>query len=239
MERSEEAGITRAIGIVLIVFAIAFNIPYILLALNFDYPGILRSLPGIILARFDAGGAGLIYTWAAFMVAALLLAPVSVAVACVTRRRDDVSSAVAALGIAAAVTQAMGLSRWVYAVPHLAGHWVNGDYVARDTAQTAFMALHQFGGVGTGEAIGQTLTAFWVIGVAIGQLSHPRFGSRVATLGLIAGGVLLLGLVEGLSTVLNFEPGPLSLAAMVGFILLALWLTWTGLLCILRPHADA
>lgn len=229
----------RAIGVALIAFAIAFNLPYIWLAANFDYPAILRSSPGVILAAFAKGGTPLILAWGAFALAALLFAPVAVAVAKVSRRNGHASSALAALGIAAAITQAIGLSRWVYAVPGLAvARTGTGDPAARASIETTFTVLHQFAGVGIGEAIGQTLTGFWLIGVAAGQRNHPRFGGLVAGFGVIGGVVLLLGLVEGLATVIPFNPGIFGLSGLVGFLMLTVWLIWTGVLCILRPAAN-
>ena len=241
MDRSSGSRAARRVGIALIAFAIGFNIPYVWLASTFDYPAILRSPPGVILAAFANGGASLVIAWAAFALAALLFAPIAVGVAVVTRRREYPSSEVAALGIAAGVTQAIGLSRWVYAVPGLAASWVASadDAGTRTAIEATFTTLHQFAGVGIGEAIGQSLTAFWLIGVALGQRRHPRFGSRVAAVGLIGGLILLLGLVEGLATVIPFDPGPFGLAALVGFFVLTVWLIWTGILCILRPAANA
>ncbi len=234
MNQLTETRGVQAMGIVFILFAIAFNLPYAWLASAFDYPAILRSPPGVVLAAFAAGGRPLILAWAAFALAALLFAPVAIAMAAVTRRAGHASSAVAALGIAAGITQAIGLSRWVYAVPGLAAAWT-ADPAARGSIEAVFIALHQFAGVGIGEAIGQSLTAFWLIGVALGQSAHPRFGKAPAALGAVAGIVLLLGLVEGLATVLAFDAGVFGLAAMVGFLLLTVWLIWTGFLCILRP----
>jgi hypothetical protein len=231
----------RLVGFGLIIFAVAFNLPYAWLASNFDYPGILRSPPGVILEAFAAGGAPLILAWATFALAALLFAPVAVAMAKVTRRKGHASSAVAALGVAAGVTQAIGLSRWVYAVPGLAAGWVASaaDPGLRSSIEASFTTLHQFAGVGIGEAIGQSLTAFWLIGVAVGQRRNPRFGRGPAALGVIGGIVLLLGLVEGLATVMAFDPGGFGLAAVLGYLLLTVWMIWTGLLCILRPATGA
>ena len=241
MDRSSGSRAARRVGIALIAFAIGFNLPYVWLASTFDYPAILRSPPGVILAAFAEGGAPLVIAWATFALAALLFAPIAVGVAMVTRRRGYSSSEVAALGIAAGVTQAIGLSRWVYAVPGLAASWVASadDAGTRTAIEATFTTLHQFAGVGIGEAIGQSLTAFWLIGVALGQRRHPRFGSRVAGVGLIGGLILLLGLVEGLATVIPFDPGLFGLAALVGFLVLTAWLIWTGILCILRPAANA
>jgi hypothetical protein len=239
MLRLNGAGAVRAIGVALVAFAIAFNIPYAWLAANFDYPAILRRPAGMVLSRFAEGGAPLILAWGGFALAALLFAPVAVGIATVTRRPGHAAAAVAALGVGAGVVQAIGLSRWVYAVPGLASLWLAGEAVTRAVAETVFLALHQFAGVGIGEAIGQTLTAFWLIGVALGQRRHPRFGPWPAALGMAGGVVLVLGLAEGLATVIRFDPGPLGLAAPVGYMMLTIWLIWTGVLCILRPAAVA
>ncbi len=232
-------GCVRGIGAALIAFAIAFNIPYAWLAANFDYPAILRRPAGAVLAAFDQGGTPLVLAWGGFALAALLFAPAAVAVCVVTRRLGHAASAVAALGVAAGVVQAIGLSRWVYAVPGLASAWVAGDAGVRATVETVFLTLHQSAGVGIGEAIGQTLTGMWLIGVALGQRGHPRFGAVPAAIGVAGGVVLLLGLAEGLATVIRFEPGVLGLAAPVGFMVLTLWLVWTGVLCLVRPRAVA
>lgn len=241
MDGQSDFRAVRPVGVAFILFAIGFNLPFSWLASNFDYPKILRSPPGEILAAFVAGGAPLILAWAAFALAALLFAPIAIAMAAVTRRPGDSSSAIAGLGIAAGVTQAIGLSRWVYAVPGLAANWTASatDTGWRQAIETTFVTLHQSAGVGIGEAIGQTLTAFWLIGVALGQRRHPRFGGLISAIGIAGGIILLLGLVEGLSTALAFDPGIFGLAGVVGFLVLTLWLVWTGVLCILRPEASA
>lgn len=228
---SKPHDITGDIGVVLIVFAIAFNLPYIWLGANFDYPAILRMPPGAILSAFHDGGPALIIAWACFALCALLFAPIAAAVARVT----NAPRGVAAIGVAAGVTQAIGLIRWVYAVPALAARWVDADESSRGGIEAIFMALHQFAGVGIGEAIGQTLTAFWLIGVATSQLSDPRYDRALAYVGIVGGGVLLLGLGEGLATVLDFDPGVLGFAALLGFLLLTVWLIWTGIRC-MRPR---
>lgn len=238
---TNESRTTARIGMALIAFAIAFNVPYSMLASTFEYPDILRRPPGEILSAFAAGGTPLILTWGAFALAALLFAPVALGVAAVTRRSGHGASAVAALGIAAAVTQAIGLSRWVYAVPGLAASWTasGANSPGRAAIESTFTTLHQFAGVGIGEAIGQSLTAFWLIGAAMAQYGHPRFGRALPIVGLVGGVVLLLGLVEGLATVIPFDPGLFGLAALVGFLVLTVWLIWSGVLCLLRPPVNA
>lgn len=223
----------RDIGVALILFAIAFNLPYIWLAVNFHYPEILRQSPAEILSAFADGGRALILGWATFALAALAFAPIAVATGRVTRA----PSGVAALGVAAGVTQAIGLSRWVYVVPGLAESWENADDASRAGIEQLFISLHQFAGVGIGEAIGQTLTGFWLIGVAMSQRRDPRYGMALGWLGIAGGVALILGLVEGLGTVLDYDPDLFSFAAMAGFLILTVWMIWTGLCCWRRPEA--
>lgn len=228
----------RWIGVALIVFAIGFNGPYTWLAMNFQYPEILRQPAGDILTAFSAGGAPLILAWLGFAVAALLLAPIALGVARLTRDPETGSrpNGVAALGIAAAVTQAIGLSRWVYAVPGIAAAWA-AQPEQRGAIEALFMALHQFAGVGIGEAIGQALTAFWLIGVGITQRDHPRFGIISASLAWLAAAFLLVGLGEGLATVIDFDPGVTAMGAPIGFLVLTLWMIWTGLRAIVARQS--
>ena len=123
-------------------------------------------------------------------------------------------------------------------MPGLAKAWTAADLGARAAIETNFITLHQFAGVGIGEAIGQSLTAFWLIGVALSQRNHPRFGRSVAATGIAGGVVLIAGLVEGVATVVPFDPGIFGLGAMIGFLILTAWLVWTGVLCIRRPTAN-
>ena len=65
-------------GIAAIVLAIAFNVPFSILAATYDYPDVLRRPAGDALDLFAAGGAPLVLTWHAFALTALALAPMAV-----------------------------------------------------------------------------------------------------------------------------------------------------------------
>ena len=108
------------LGVSAILFAIGFNVPYAVLAVTFDYPGILREPAGDVLERFTAGGAPLVLTCYAFMWAALLFVPLAAALA-LTRERITASPGLA-IGAAIAgslsgALQAIGLARWVFVIP--------------------------------------------------------------------------------------------------------------------------
>ena len=71
----------KPLCIAAITLAIAFNIPFSLLAARFDYPDILRQPAGAVLTAFAGGGVGLIVIWYAFMLCAVALVGIAIAVA--------------------------------------------------------------------------------------------------------------------------------------------------------------
>lgn len=222
MATSVARGEGRETGVAAIALAIGFNVPYAVLAATYDYPAVLRRPAAEALERFAAGGPGLVLTWYGFLLSALALVAIAPALA-VTRSRLEARPA---LAVAAAITgalaglaQAVGLSRWVFAVPMLAA--------ANDAdAAGAFALLNAWGGVAIGEHIGQLLTALFVL-----QVISLQFGERryiTAGLGGVAGGLLFLGSGEGLALVLGSAGDLFSVATICGFLGLTLWLIATG-----------
>jgi uncharacterized protein DUF4386 len=106
-------------GLFLIVVPIAFNAAFALLGARFDYPDILRRPTDEVLARFRAGGAGLLVLWWGFALTAVLLAPL---VVLLSRSLDGAEATLLAvatvIGILASATQFLGLIRWPFLVPY-------------------------------------------------------------------------------------------------------------------------
>ena len=219
-----------ALGSATIALAILFNLPYALLAASFDYPAILRHPPAEVLARFAAGGAGLVLTWYAFALAALALTPLAIGLSVTPRRLTEqpaLAASAALTGALAGLTQSIGLMRWVFVVPDLARTAVSGDPVEVAAAGHAFALIHAYGGVAIGEHLGQLLTALFVALLAIIQW---REGRRVAaTLGLLTAPLLALGTGEGLMLALGRNGDTFALLTIAGFLGLTAWLIATGL----------
>jgi hypothetical protein len=111
------------LGAAALILAIAFNLPFALLASSFDYPDILRRPAGEVLDAFAAGGAPMILTWYAFALSAVGLIFFAPALALATadwNRRPGLAISAALMGALAGLAQAIGLFRWVFAVPSLA-----------------------------------------------------------------------------------------------------------------------
>lgn len=209
--------------------AVFFNAPYAMLAVMFDYPGILREPAGEILDRFHRGGPEIIAVWYAFVLAGIALIPLSIGLAVTARRlrfRPALAITAAVAGALAGLTQAMGLMRWVFVVPELARSAAGDDPLAREAAIGAFSLIHAYGGVAIGEHLGQLLTALFAGALAWMQRSEGlRFTSWV---GLITAILLAVGIGEGLMIALGRSGDLFSLATIAGFLGLTLWLVGTG-----------
>lgn len=231
-------GSTKALGVAAILYAIAFNIPYSILASTFEYPGVLRRPAGEILSLFAQGGAPLILTWYGFMIAALLFAPVAIALSLRAewlKTQPALAVGAAIAGSLAGLSQAIGLSRWVFVVPHLAQSYVgpSASDAARTGIESTFALLNLYGGVAIGENIGQLLTVLFVLLLALLQLTNNT--RIVAAIGLLTAFAILIGTGEGLALSLGQSGEVFSLFTTAGFLLLTLWLIATGVSLLRKP----
>lgn len=214
---TESLSARRPLGaaVALAALAIGFNLPYARLVVIFDYPGILRQQPEQILQAFAAGGPGLVLTWYAFALAALLFVPVAMAHALSANRAQTQTAlaiAAAVAGALAGTLQAVGLLRWVMVVPGLAA---TGDV-------EGFTLLHAFAGVAVGEHLGQLLTALHVALVAQMQMSERA--PRTALLGRVTAAAITAGAFEGVVLSVGADGSAFGLVAVAGYLGLTVWM---------------
>ena len=167
--------IEAATAALLIAVPIAFNLAFFELGRTFDYPGILREPPDVILRRFAAGGTPLLLRWQALLLSALAMLPLVALLASALHATQALTIASVAIGSAAALVQALGLVRWPFVVPELARRYVaaEGPEAAptRQAIEVTFATLHRLLGVGIGEHLGYLLTGLWTILVAASIVS--------------------------------------------------------------------
>lgn len=226
--------LARSTGVALIALALAFNLAFLALGASFDYPQILREPAAEILSRFAAGGTPLILTWYVFALSAGAMTPVAVLLG---RATNDTLRLATAFGVLAGLMQVIGLIRWVFVVPVLAGIATDPASSPADiaAATTGFAVLHQFAGVAIGEHLGQIFTLAWAGLVAIAQWRGAPGGRIAAPVGWLASLLILLGLVDGFATVMPIDIGPLGLATPIGFIALSAWMILTGIGLVRAP----
>ena len=219
-------------GLAAIAFAILFNIPFATLASIYEYPDILRRPAGEALDLFAAGGPFLVLTWYGFALAALALVPLAIALSITPGRIQNqpaLAIGAAMAGSLAGVTQAIGLLRWVFAIPAIAA--AHADPLAsaetRFAAERAFDLLNAWGGVAIGEHMGQLLTALFVLLLSWLQW---REGARfTSAIGFATSLTITLGTGEGLALAFGKSGDAFSIATITGFLGLTLWLILTGL----------
>ena len=192
--------IEAATAALLIAVPIAFNLAFFELGRTFDYPGILREPPDVILRRFAAGGTPLLLRWQALLFSALAMLPLVALLASALHATQALTIVSVAIGSAAALVQALGLVRWPFVVPELARRYVaaEGPEAAptRQAIEVAFATLHRLLGVGIGEHLGYLLTGFWTILVAASIVSTTAVAAWLGWVGVPIGLALLFGSLE-------------------------------------------
>ena len=214
------------LGASTLVFAIGFNVPYAILAVTFDYPGVLRRPAGEVLDLFAAGGTSLVLTWYAFLWAALLFVPLAASLA-LSRERVAAPTGLA-IGAAIAgglsgVLQAIGLARWVFVIPVQAAAHASGDV----SAAVVFDTLNQYGGVAIGEHLGQLLLALFACQLASLQWAEHR--RMLGLAGFASAFGIAIGTGEGLALSLGAAGDAFSLFTIGGFLTFSAWLVATAL----------
>ena len=161
----------------------------------FNYPKILQSPAAGILAAYRQHGTAISAWFLVLVLSAALLGPAGVGLGRLAGGRTG--KWIAATGIAAALVQVTGLSRWVLFVPGLSDDALIPAH--RQDAYHRFQLLHTWLGTVIGETIGYALTAVFTVLVvrAITRSSAPRWTAYLgyAAAALIATGVVIpLGL---------------------------------------------
>lgn len=219
----ESRKLTKQIGMLLVVGAIALLVPYTVLTITFEYPDILRQDTSILLTKFHQGGQQLIWTWFAFALTGLPLIPAYVLIGQLLEKKAYWLRTATTLGITGLVVQMIGLLRWTFVVPVLADSYVNStDAATKAAAVIAFKVIHQFGGVLLGEHLGQLFTIAWTVMLSLSFAKLKLFPKWINMLGIISAGIYLSAQAELLATVMPGFP----VWSLAGFLGSTLWLVW-------------
>jgi Domain of unknown function (DUF4386) len=221
-----------AAGILLVAVPIGFNLAFGLLAGRFDYPDVLRRPTHEVLERFRAAGSGLVLLWWAFALTAVAMAPLAVLLAASLDGADGVLlSVAAAIGVLAALVQALGLVRWPFVVPYLAreDEAAAANPARREAVDVVFQSLNRYLGVGVGEHLGYGLTGFWTVLTGVAMYQSSAVPAVLGGIGLTVGALLMLCSLEFVG---KHEPSGWKLAERLtplAYVAWSIWLSATGL----------
>ena len=216
----------RATALLLMLVPLAFGVFYTQLQASFSYPEILDAAPEEVLRRYAAGGGALTATWYGYMAAALLLIPLVVLLHRViaSRAAPPYLPLATVIGVCAGMVQTLGLARWVFLVPSLAGVFTDpvASVASKDAAIVVFQAFNAYLGSGVGEHLGYLLTAIWTMLLCV-ALFQTHIAPRSMSL---AGGLLALGILAGDAAFLGV--GAAERINGISYLLWALWLIVLG-----------
>lgn len=207
-------------GLLLIGVTVAFNGFFTLLAMNFEYPDILRSPTGYVLEQYHAGGSGLTAQWYGMVVVSLLLIPLAVLVYHILSEEKHPALVMGTVfGIIAGLTNVLGFIRWIFVVPHLAEVYIDpaSSQATREAVVVVFEAFHLYAGFSIGEHLGFIFIGLWSLLMGLTMLNSVIFKAWVGWLGIIAAPLIIIGSAEGAG---------LARAADINVIGFAVWSLW-------------
>jgi hypothetical protein len=218
----------KNIGLLLIAGAIGVFIPYTILTIIFEYPLILRQDAGTVLTRFHEGGSRLILTWWAFALLGLPLLIAYIKIGQQLEQRLGFVKWATTLGVISGIVQIIGLLRWVFVVPVIAGNYVAAtNPVSKEIAVNTFQVIHQLGGVLLGEHLGQLFTIVWTLLISYAFIKLQFFPKWISWLGIVSSLIYLAAQADLFATVIPGFP-VWDLAGLIGSTLWLVWLLIVG-----------
>ncbi|GAB3641597.1 DUF4386 domain-containing protein [Spirosoma arcticum] len=195
--------------------------PVSVLSMYFRFPGILREPASVTLPLFAANESVIVPAYYIFMVSGLLFLPLSYAFSAVLKPGSSsaLRRALTGTGLATAIFQALGFSRWVFIVPFLAE-----QYGQRPTQQPAigllYETLNRYVGMTIGEHLGFLAMGCWTILLALLLLRSRVVKQWFAALGLPIGAGLLVSTGE------HFGGPSAELYGTINFLANTGWSVW-------------
>jgi hypothetical protein len=224
------------VGLLLISFPLAVQVPFMWLVERFSYPDILLRTADEVLTRFHAGGSAMVWTWYAYALCTLGLGFIATMLPDALEQEGSVARLSVVTGVIAALSQLFGLLRWTLVVPFLATRWVErpGEHQA---LEVAYEVQHRLFGVLLGEHVGPLFMAVWTASVSM-MLLKTKAPRWLPSAGFVSSVLFIAGLGSGLSRAVPM-PAFVQPLPMIAFIAWSAWALATGVLLVIRSKAQA
>jgi len=223
----------RGLGLLLVAEALLSFAPLAVLGPAIGWPASLRSPPAVQLAAIHAQTDAVSLGYGLYLLYSLLIAPLMIFLAAHTfgGLHKPLAATVAAFGALSALARAIGILRWLTAMPLLAAAHAGADAAGRAQIETVFAAINAYGG-GIGEVLGVSL----LMSASLGLLAVGALRQRDAAGGLpkwlAVPGLLVALLLAGLALPALGIALHLPVAAAVSG--LSLWMLAAGVWALLR-----
>jgi hypothetical protein len=203
----------------LIAVAVLATAGFTALGSIFNYPDVLDEPAGQVLANFRDNQTAIAGWFAVLALSAALFAPIAIGVARLSSHR--LMRIAVPVGIAAAVVQVIGLSRWPILVPGYASDAASADPGVAAAARDSFTTASDILGTAIGETFGYLLTATWTVLVIV-ALGQRYAGRTFQVTGAVSAVLVLAGVLSPLGLPV------IDTANFLGYVLWCLWLIAFG-----------
>ena len=218
-------------AVLLITAAVLTNVAFTVLGSVFNYPDILKEPVDEILTAFRASQAA-VTGWFAVMAAVRRLVRPDRHRGRPALRPTARCASPCRSGIAAAVVQVIGLSRWPLLVPGYAADATSSDPAVAAAARDAFETAHHMLGNLIGETFGYAVHRRLDAARAAPRWAGPIAGRWFTALGAAPRCSSLAGVLSPLDLPM------LDTANFVGYVLWSVWLVAFAVLLLRRPGRD-
>jgi Domain of unknown function (DUF4386) len=217
----------KTTAVLLLTAAVLTNAAFTVLGSVFDYPDVLKEPTSEILASFREHQGAVTFWFTVMAISSALFAPIAIGVGRLSTHRA--MRAAVPVGIAAAVVQVIGLSRWPLLVPGFAADAASTQPATAAQARDSFETAHRVLGNILGESFGYLFTAAWTLLVLV-ALHRVLAGRWFTALGAGSALLILSGLLSPLDLPL------VDTANFAGYVLWSVWLIAFGVLLLRRPR---
>jgi hypothetical protein len=221
--------------LLLVLEPLLMYLAFFVLSNAIGWPASLGEPASVNLPLITEERGAVVLGYGAYLAYSLLIAPLSVMLYFVVKKDREASpllAVAAALGVVSALARALGIGRWLFAMPFLAEIYLDpsSSEATREAVGVAYVALNEYAG-GVGELLGVSLTgAFWVGLVSLAMLRSGRFPGWLGVLGLLAGLLLLPGLLS----VVGLDVG--AIFAVIGGNVLLAWMLALAIVLFVRSR---
>jgi Domain of unknown function (DUF4386) len=207
-------------AIALITAALLTNAGFTALSSIFNYPDVLKEPSGVVLERFREHQSSVSMWFTILALSAALFGPIAVGIG--KLRSDRWMTLAVPVGIAAAVVQTIGLSRWPLLVPGFAADAASASATAAADAESNFHTANVILGTAVGETCGYLLTAAWTL-LVVTSLGSRFSGRAFKLLGTVSAAMIVVGVLSPLDLAL------IDTVNFAGYVLWSVWLIWLAI----------
>jgi hypothetical protein len=217
----------RMLGALLIAEGLLALAPLAILGPAIGWPASLDKPAHEQLAAIAGAPGAVTAGYGVYLLYSVLIAPVMIALA--ARLRGGLASplglTVAAFAALSTLARAIGILRWLTAMPALAAAHATSEPATRTQIELVFSALNDYGG-GIGEVLGVSLFMALALGtLGVGALRGGGLPTWISVFGLVAAAAL------GALAVPVFG-GPDVMPVAVAVSLLSAWMIAAGVRCL-------